>query len=421
MYSIAKSKILSSSSVGSVRSDESKSPVETIKRVGRLVADACKQIFITLPSQEELSARIDKSACRGCISLIQNRELQKIQRARNRLRVVGSPKNSVSPNQEDEDLIARTAMRHPSKDAIKMLKDLHEELRIHLGEESLDGLSWLLRGSSMNARGGFVDAVSLQKFLSQSPQTISSSRLITGLNTILTAIIYRDNSYSIEDSRIKTQNVKQMMGFIKGGYPDCYEVLGYEASYPDSRMSALGREGNFSKILDAKDYFKAEATRAELSDASDMEEDLPKQKRIREEYFLHKNYNGTSPTWMSSAKASGVPIRAGISGTALSCLEKIEWLFGFPSRRCLFQEDLRSLAGILIVAPMLRGDYHSIAETSAAIQHYMAHRPGGDTSSAFLSPQEVYRKGLELMVKSSDEQYREDMYIIIESIMNKIN
>ena len=86
--------------------------------------------------------------------------------------------------------IARAVMRNPKTEMREELNNIHRMLNNQFSRMSDAGINWLLEGAPA-ARGGFKDAASFRKFLQTPPENLSSSRLITAIDSISTAIGYR--------------------------------------------------------------------------------------------------------------------------------------------------------------------------------------------------------------------------------------
>lgn len=329
---------------------------------------------------------------------------------------VGSPKNPNSRNNSDMDLITRTVMRNPNSEAKAALYELHAKLASKLLNQSDNGLTWLLGGSSMNARGGFKDARQLREFLQNQPDTISSSRLITGLHTLLTAIAYRalHHTRTIAPYSPQTLDQRNIDALYNGAHPNFYDYSApdHSESYCDSRTSLAG--GQYPHYDPNTQLISN--PREEISDGSDTE-DLPAPRRLGGMVFW-KRSNNRCTTWAGAAHEGNVPVRLGISGTTLHSLAVIEWLFGKAPGK-LEIKTLELLVATLIIPTYHRGDYHTIAETSAAFQHFVATRPGGNASNAVLSPQQALKRGLELMERAVTNLYQMDIRSLGSEILSE--
>ncbi len=247
--------------------------------------------------------------------------------SRERLQSVGSPRKSNSLNQADTDLIARTVMRHPGEEAKAELYTLHRALNTKLLGVSDDGLTWLLGGSSMNARGGFKDALALRAFLQEDPSLIPVSRLITGLHTLVTAIAYRNLGHirTVAPARPQTEDQTLVLARFLG--VNDYSVPDHQDSYPDSRSCMLRGCSYNSAPTETTSQFTG-SYREEISDGSDIEDNLPPPQRIDCGVFAKRQYFGGVRTWVGAARKGNIPVRLGISGTTLHSLSVIESLYG---------------------------------------------------------------------------------------------
>jgi len=266
-------------------------------------------------------------------------------------------------------------------------------------------------GALVNARGGFRDVSALRSFLNKDPADINSSRLITGMETILTAVGYRGvlGNWVLPPHQPQTADQHQI-------YQICAQLFSFiapraEQFIPDKvscmRSDFLGQ----APIYDVN-YTFAGVDRAELSDGSDSELELESHapRRLPKKIFDIKKDSGTN-TWVGAAHLAGVPVRASVSGTVTLSLAATAALLQQPGT-LLSEETAHLLAGVLFIPTYERGDYHSIAETAAGVQTYVATktvRQAGNNSGPVLSPQAAFRSGLNLMAEATNPLYRPSM------------
>ena len=328
--------------------------------------------------------------------------------AEQKLREVGHPKNERSPNRSHVDLMARTVMRYPSQQAREILQELHKKLGEKLANQSEDALNWLLGGIVPGARGRFESVQILRRFLARDPKTIASSRLISGLNMILTALCYRSHGNPKSLPPIGPETVEQKSLFDTISAMFSYSVPDHSERYLDSRSSMIASK-TYQDFLSFKGRAKQQEEvtapfREEISDASGSD--------IDESCFKYRTKGGVfSPffrgqvSWAGVAAQENVPIRAGISATALGVLTTIEWLFGEEPGK-LSSHALELFVGTLLIPVMHRGDFHSIAEIAAAFDHYIKERSPDSSRTEVLSPRQALEKGLELMIRAMDQRYQ---------------
>lgn len=331
------------------------------------------------------------------------------------IRALGAPKYRANPNVDDIDYIARIVMRYPKQEALQALCLLHEAIRRKLSCQSMEALEWLKGGSSRTARGGFKDVYSLVDFLNTNPRNISPSRLITGLETLVTAIAYRvcKSPIGMPPYAPITREQKSIYNFFASVVE--HKVPDHSKSYRESRRSFVTscQLQNLPPEYDPQKHFIS-LGRQEISSASDTDEESSKG-------TFHSIFNKrieSKKTWVGAANEGNIQTRLGISGTSLISLSTIEWLFG-KSPGKLDQETIELLVGVLILPTYIRGDYHSVAEVAAALQHFLASRQGGDPSTAVINPQPALKKGLELLKSAVDPKYEKAIEIVSLGILRK--
>lgn len=333
--------------------------------------------------------------------------IQRVCSARRQLTEVGG---SNTQNKTDADLIARTVMRYPNQEAKKELYRLHEVLRFKFQNQSDAGLQWLLGGASKDARGGFKDVASLRKFLNEDPDQLSPSSLITGLSTLVTAIAYRAlGSANTEPPTLpETDEQRAIAALIVD--VNKHVVPDYSKRYLDIRLCVEERYdyGSSPKENWNSDQFLLTNFRPELSYASDVDDDSPLN-RIQGGVYGKTRDDGKK-TWFGAAEAGGIPFRASISASALISLATLKALLPVAD-----SNTLTLLAGTLIVPTYHRADYHSIAETGAAFQHYLDECDGNN--DRVLTPHQALAKGLTLMTECVDLQYKESVQVLNQKIL----
>ncbi len=322
---------------------------------------------------------------------------------------VGASKNPNTPNKTRTDMIARTVMRHPSRESRELLEKLHQRIKLKLINQSDEGLDWLLLpsfGANMY-RGGFANAQRLREFLNRDPKTLRSSRLITGLETLLTAIAYeaiivpqRTGHHILTMHKLCAQILWMSAPQLGQSYPDKYEHDSYTKKTYFSKTEISGTE------------------RAELSDVSDAEEDTPVQQKLERQVFFRTKHNGNTRSWAYVAQLGNVPLRYGVSGTAALNLAAAEWLLS-DTDSPITSEELKLLAGVLIVPTYHRADYHSVAEVMVGVQYQVDHH--SNKIPEILSPQEALKRGLSLVVEATDPQFRDEAGILSEEIIKSTN
>ena len=317
--------------------------------------------------------------------------------------------------QEEMKMLSRAVMRNPSQEADGMLLSLHVRMKEEFLSCSDEEIEWLLGGAIEMAHGGFKDAASFRAFLNTDP-TIKSphsrSRLITGIETIGTAIGYR----MIQASWAKAPTAPEYENFTPDQLKMYTKVMdiryrsgGNDAD--DMIVRSIGdvyvnryRDdvGKVSKLPHDIESFED----TDLSDASDVDdkEEKQPQKYLPNRRF-QKHADDDRLSWVGAAHESKIDVRAHVSGTAPLALAGLEGLLrvsGEGKEKIIADDDsLRQLAGVLLLPTFARGDYHTIAETGAGVEHYIAERhkndPSDTSSSKPLSPRMAFEKGLGML------------------------
>ena len=320
------------------------------------------------------------------------------------LETVGSAKKP-NRNTTDIDLITRTVMRHPKEESLEILYRLHQSLKVKFLLASDEGLNWLLGGADF-ARGGFANATDLRHFLEKDPKSLSSSRLITGLETLLTAISYRSiNARWVKAPYLPETNDQKAVFKICGViYPHIVPLLA--SAYPDKDYCVMGDyyQTNPQKIDNQEAFVGPQ--RDELSDGSDCESPVKRPPRIPSKIFKKTKKQKETLTWVCAAQAGNVPIRYAPSGTITLSLAAASALLGYNPRESNVRE-LELLAGMLLIPTYERGDYHTIAETTAGSDYFLSHQVTAPSRiSKIQNPKKAFTRGIDLMAQSVDIPYK---------------
>lgn len=299
---------------------------------------------------------------------------------------------------KDMQAICRAVMRYPSEEVIAQLYLIHHKMHEAFLNMDDEGLKWLLGGSSKYSRGGFsaktsrsffkeeksepiCDVNKFKKFLKTDLSRISPQRLITGIETIATAMGYRCIGALMTEPPAEpiTEPQKKMLATINtimasSLVPPIHMTYTNRDHLECTGVSRLDLEGiedlggfDIANTVDGDD--------ADISSASDVEEDLPPPRKSK--MFL-KNLPGGGLSWMAAAKESKIPVVAHVSGTVPLVLSAIvglcrsDELFS-KSLRDKKSTSLKPLAAVLGIAAFQRGSFHTIAETSAGINHFLDH------------------------------------------------
>ncbi|MCF6765737.1 hypothetical protein L3V82_08120 [Thiotrichales bacterium 19S3-7] len=284
----------------------------------------------------------------------------------------GRPKHM---HHRDDNLrynISRTVMRNPNENVKNQLFEIHKALATSFSHMSDNALNWLIGGSKLKSRGGFNTATQLRNFLNQPPDAISSSRLIMGIESLLTAISYRHirADWVSPPYYPETQDQKSICNTID-------DIV--RPQLVASINSTYTNRGDDFVSNKAKDETTQVNYNDDVSDASDVEEDSLKKpvEHLDNQYFR----NHVAPnlnSWVYSASLSGIPIRAHVSGTTALNLAAAEGLLrnadGSLNDWLSNENNLKALSGVLIIPQYFRSDFHTFAETAAGIKHYLDQR-----------------------------------------------
>ncbi len=260
------------------------------------------------------------------------------------------------------------------------------------------GINWLLEGAPA-ARGGFKDAASFRKFLQTPPENLSSSRLITAIDSISTAIGYRSIA----------------VGWAKPPHhppPEhpAYEMYTKLKSTFASRIVPFIADSYNTRFYDNRSHVEAgadsdiEVSPDDVSEASDVEyqeESLPQQRLGGQRYRDAIDPRSGMKSWPAAAAHGNVPIRAHVSGSAPIVLSVISSLYEDQGNSWFRNSDnVRSFAGAVLIPTYERGDFHSTAETAAALEYFLAVKNKEPVD--IKSPQECLKIGLDAMASATE-------------------
>lgn len=308
--------------------------------------------------------------------------------------------------------ISRAVMRNPKPEVRAELNKIHQMLKNEFVGMSDEGLNWLLQGAPA-ARGGFKDAASLRKFLLSPPESITSSRLITAIDSLTTAIGYR----AIGVSWAKPPQVPEKDDPAFEMYKRIQEkfrrqIVPFIAEIYNTRAIDSDTDEDESHV---------EVFPDDISEASDVdypEERLPEERLDGQKYIEAIDPSSGKYSWPAAAVRGNVPIRAHVSGSAPIVLSVVNALYEF-NQDPWFRTDanVSCFAGAVIIPAYERGDFHSTAETTAAKEYYLEARRGGPVSVK--SPQECLRIGLECMASAVHAELEPAIREKSEEILSK--
>lgn len=325
--------------------------------------------------------------------------------------------------QNEVKIISRAVMRNPDPEVLNSLYILHAKMKEQFAHMSDEALEWMLGGSSKMSHGGFKNAESFRNFLNKDPHKISASRLSMGIETVATAIGYRSihASWTQEPTTPVTPEQKKMDKVIQciigdRRVPSIGEV--YTSRGQDDVGADMYRHRNDDVFYDAGD----------ISDASDVDEVEEKQPLEKTPSRRFRQYTESEEvSWIGAAEQSNVPAQAHVSGTAPLTLAAIHGLFESGERPNSYfnhAKNIRKLAGNLLVAPFLRGGFHTTAETVAGIEHYIVETAKKSYSSAKatpLQPQEAFTRSIFMLMEASADNVKTNLKKVAPSVISKTN
>ena len=152
----------------------------------------------------------------------------------------------------------------------------------------------------------------------------------------------------------------------------------------------------------------------DVSSASEDEKvDRLPQKRIETRKF-RKQVMGEHLSWIGAAQEGGIQVRGHTSGTGPLTMSAIDGLCASgtnPDTWLATDKNFKTLAGALIISTCQRGDYHSIAETTAGINHYLNERAitlGKTRQNEPVHPYDAFCEGLSLLCDACTTSELED-------------
>ncbi|MBI3900967.1 MAG: hypothetical protein HY324_02310, partial [Chlamydiia bacterium] len=318
---------------------------------------------------------------------------------------------------DDMDLMVRTVMRYPSTEARQLLENLHERISLYLQAQSLTALTWLISPFSKRAaRGGFDHAETLQNFLEKDPKTISSSRLITGLETILTAISYQIvNPFPVIQSDQEAEIYELCIACMAAMHPriDSYYPDKYNTRYAEKETDVLSSDEFYGRRRRSISICSEDE---DVSISSSVFEQLP------EKVFCKKKVSSllSTDTWVEVARRSNIPIRDSVSGSCGLVLTAAKHLFGY-SQANSFREEAEILTGVMCIPAYERDDWHTIAETAAGLHYYlMIDSKECEQNPSVISPKAAMEYGLQLLKMVVHEKFKSDIELLAQQTLSLV-
>lgn len=337
---------------------------------------------------------------------------EKVSTASRRKEEISVKTSLMEINRLEAKAMSRVVMRHPHADVLGQLQFTHQRMAEEFLCLSDEALTWLLGGSSETSRGGFQDGPAqkasekLREFLSANSKTIPHQRLISGIETIATAMGYRAVHASWTTPPFCPQTPEQKLMASK-----------IQHIIKDKLTPPIGDvyKDRWADDLKANPITNGETIigqQEDVSSASESEQEDRLPKKLLDSRVFRK-YAGKKGqySWIGSAEEGGIAIRAHTSGTCPLTLAAIDGLCSSGSgfrRVWLNHEDhFKAFAGAVAVATFQRGDYHSIAETAAGIKHYLIERAiknGQKIKNTPMKPYDAFKEGLAMLVAASSTE-----------------
>lgn len=327
-----------------------------------------------------------------------------------RLNSFGARKDPLVVHQHNEikqltHTMSRAVMRNPSDAVLTQLFALHQMIKTEFAQTMSDeGIEWLL-GASMNSRGTFKNASSFKAFFDKDPMMLSSSRLITAIESVLLLLSYR----AINEWRAAPPAKPEV------DHPAFLMWEKIHKLFDGKIVPFIGDVAYLIRVNEIGEYYEADALRGntvealadEISDVSDAEneaEKKPKARLSRQTYLKKLNPQSDAESWPGAASDGNIPIRSHVSGSTSIVLSVINELYKQNKDETISQwfsddNNVRTLAGALLIPTYERGDFHSAAETAAAIEYYLEQRAGKKCTTQ--SPKQCLSLGLKYMADAA--------------------
>ena len=311
--------------------------------------------------------------------------------------------------------MARAAMRHPSSEVRTQLEDLHVRLKELLLPLSDASLIWILGGSKIS-HGRFT-IKSLKTFLNKDCKDISSSRLISGIETLLCDIAYRAIRvpWSTPPIQPDTPDLSETCTNL---WSLIYKYLAPPINMICPRNLDVVEDGSSAEIkIDPDD----------LSDVSDTEDELKRSTEVlpgcgMRSVIVESTRKTKIKSWVQTAIDNGIPIRSHVSSTLALELAVVMGLFhtGTTNTWADSDENLSKLAAVLM-AHFLRGSFHSFAESSVGVHHYLSHRKRKHDPSLAMtipSPRDALETALSMLASAVSNDVADESSMSLREAIN---
>jgi hypothetical protein len=270
-----------------------------------------------------------------------------------------------------EFALARIAQQYPAPEIRKDLHVVHNNMKENFANMSDESLDYLLGGSDQMARGGFgltpdgkANVKAFRKFLNADPADLPAHKLISGIESVCTAMGYRaiGASWTRAPHRPQTPDQTAMQNRIAQLVdPNKVYAIGvvYTNRGHDDQAPHLkpGEKGDVH-IKDQPDqYFDKERPAAAPSGT-------------------HRDFRNES--WVGEAAEQDIPVRGHVSGTAPLTTAALDGLMGNKSSKkwgenSMTKEDIvrfENMAALVTLPTFSRASYHTLSETVIGLGIY---------------------------------------------------
>ncbi|WP_157068297.1 hypothetical protein [Legionella santicrucis] len=327
--------------------------------------------------------------------------------------------NTLHPNHgEIKDLthkMSRTIMRNVNGEVLQQLCNLHQMIKDEFINMPNKEIEWLMDGAP-TARGSFINGASFKEFFNQDPSIITSSRLITAIDSVCSAIGYRvTNQHTAHSPSIPDENQN---GFIM--YQKVHEIFdGSLVPFIGETAYAMRDVDNVTDDSTKPDIYVV-GVADDVSVVSDVEYEEQKLQEALDDKLYRANPDPTSEvrTWAAGAHDGNIPIRGHVSGTAPLSLSVIDKLYMRNQNNWIDNADhVRKLAGAVLIPSYERGDFHTVAETAAAVEYFLEARDKKEPQ--IYSPQRCLEIGLKCMSNAASGKVKELLENVSAHILSK--
>lgn len=325
------------------------------------------------------------------------------------------PSTDTNAIYDELKYIARAVMRDPDQSVLNILYAIHDKLKQVFLSQPNHHLHFLLEQTTTN-RGGFNNPDQFKRFLEQDASKIQSSRLITGIESILTCIIYCRIRYDTFYNHDPLFSFKKL---ITNLVPDIVPHI--SETYIDREDDKLDYYHDGQKNI-------AVIYPPDISEASG--EDVPAFPTAKLGVKAYKTDNGNGNlTFPGAALKNNISICGHVSGTAPSTLSAVDGLLSYDGSDVTdilpTLGDYQKLAGAMFAAPYLRANFHTPAETHVGLIFYLdCMKFNIDVNNIeIIQPRDAFIGGLELLYSAAntENKYGKEKRISLQSAIKIVS